>query len=179
MLSSVTAYMMLAAVLCLIKAAALIHNAIYAQMVFSLIATFGVYLIASCIAMDPMHLITSFLQCEFQRREFGLSRAATDESFAPTDLLLSPTYVNVLNIYAFCNLHDFSWGTKGDNMVSTDLGAVTASGKGTVEITLPTAQADIDAAYDDALMKLRTRPMIIRGDASREEKEAHRMDYYK
>ncbi|KDN44260.1 glycosyltransferase family 2 protein [Tilletiaria anomala UBC 951] len=152
-----TAYMMLAAVLCFIQAVHNVHNAIYAQMVVSVLATYGVYLMSSVIACDPLHLVTSFIQY----------------------LLLAPTYVNVLNIYAFCNLHDFSWGTKGESTVSTDLGAVTASGKGTVEITLPTAQADIDAAYDEALHKLRTRPMIIRGDASREEKEVRRMDYYK
>lgn len=53
--------------------------------------------------------------------------------------------------------------------MSNDLGAVVSTGKGTVEVTLPTAQADIDTAYDDALMKLRTRPMIIKGEASRDE----------
>jgi chitin synthase len=24
-----------------------------------------------------------------------------------------PTYINMLCIYAYCNLHDLSWGTKG------------------------------------------------------------------
>lgn len=38
-------------------------------------------------------------------------------------LLLLPSYVNILLIYAFCNLHDVSWGTKGDNGASKDLGA--------------------------------------------------------
>jgi chitin synthase len=28
-------------------------------------------------------------------------------------MLLLPTYINVLMIYAFCNTHDLSWGTKG------------------------------------------------------------------
>ena len=83
-------------------------------MVVSVLATYGVYLLSSFIACDPLHLLTSFLQY----------------------ILLSPTYVNVLNVYAFCNLHDFSWGTKGDTTVSTDLGAVTATGKGVVEIVL-------------------------------------------
>ncbi|CDS02058.1 hypothetical protein [Sporisorium scitamineum] len=153
-----TVYMMVAAVLCLSKVVARVeHDAIYAQMVVSLLATYGVYLISSLLACDPLHLVTSFVQY----------------------LLLAPTYINILNIYAFCNLHDFSWGTKGDTTVSKDLGTVVSTGKGTVEITLPTAQADIDTAYDDALNNLRTRPMIIRGDASNEEKAARQMDYYK
>ena len=153
-----TVYMMVAAVLCISKVIGRVeHDAIYAQMVVSLLATYGVYLISSLLACDPLHLVTSFVQY----------------------LLLAPTYINILNIYAFCNLHDFSWGTKGDTTVSGDLGAVVSTGKGTVEITLPTAQADIDTAYDDALNNLRTRPMIIRGDASNEEKQARQMDYYK
>lgn len=86
--------------------------------------------------------------------------------------------LSVLNIYAFCNLHDFSWGTKGDTTVNVDLGAVTSSGKGVVEITLPTAQADIDMAYDESLNNLRTRPIIIKGDSSADEKALRRQDYY-
>ncbi|EPQ26287.1 uncharacterized protein PFL1_06222 [Pseudozyma flocculosa PF-1] len=153
-----TVYMMVAAVLCLSKVVGRVeHDAIYAQMVVSLLATYGVYLLSSLLACDPLHLVTSFLQY----------------------LLLAPTYINILNIYAFCNLHDFSWGTKGDTAVSNDLGSVTSTGKGVVEITLPTAQADIDTAYDEALNNLRTRPMIIRGDASADEKLARQTDYYK
>lgn len=48
----------------------------------------------------------------------------------------------------------------------TDLGTVVSSGKGTVEVVLPTAQADIDLEYDQSLNNLRTRPMIIRGEVS-------------
>nr|CAA61027.1 Chitin synthetase I [Ustilago maydis]prf//2208421A chitin synthase [Ustilago maydis] len=74
-----TVYMMVAAVLCLSKVVARVeHDAIYAQMVVSLLATYGVYLISSLLACDPLHLITSFLQY----------------------LLLAPTYINILNIYS-------------------------------------------------------------------------------
>lgn len=48
-------------------------------------------------------------------------------------LLLAPSYIAVLNVYAFANVHDVSWGTKGDNKVSTDLGNVSVvknDGKG-------------------------------------------------
>lgn len=60
-------------------------------------------------------------------------------------VLCSPIWINVLNIYAFSNLHDFSWGTKEDGQAE-DLGAAAASKDGTVELELPTDQADIGAS---------------------------------
>jgi chitin synthase len=54
-----------------------------------------------------------------------------------------------------------SWGTKGDNKVSTDLGVVTV-GKGPnsneVEVAVPTTETDINAAYEDAIHVLSTKP---------------------
>lgn len=87
-----TAYMMVAAVLCLVKVVkAPERDAIYSQMIFSVLATYGVYFMSALIALDPMHLLTSFAQY----------------------MLIAPSYINILNAYAFANLHDFSWGTKG------------------------------------------------------------------
>lgn len=57
-------------------------------------------------------------------------------------VLCSPIWINVLNIYAFSNLHDFSWGTKEDGL-EEDLGSAAANKDGTVELELPTDQADI------------------------------------
>ncbi len=55
-----TVYMMVAAVLCLAKVVKRVeHDAIYAQMVVSLLATYGVYLISSLLACDPLHLVTT------------------------------------------------------------------------------------------------------------------------
>jgi chitin synthase len=75
-------------------------------------------------------------------------------------LLMAPSYIAVLNVYAFANVHDVSWGTKGDNKVSTDLGTVTAAGKNKneVEVVVPTEQKDINAAYEDALHVLSEKP---------------------
>lgn len=39
-------------------------------------------------------------------------------------LVLVPSYINILMVYAFCNLHDVSWGTKGDNTTAAPLAAV-------------------------------------------------------
>jgi hypothetical protein len=62
-------------------------------------------------------------------------------------------------IHQFANVHDVSWGTKGDNKVSKDLGVV-ATGKdgATVEAAVPTDQKDINAAYEDAMAVLSTFP---------------------
>lgn len=52
-------------------------------------------------------------------------------------------------------MHDVSWGTKGDNKVSKDLGVVATGKDGeTVEASVPTDQRDINAAYEDAMAVL-------------------------
>lgn len=59
---------------------------------------------------------------------------------------------------ADCNgSHDVSWGTKGDNTVSVDLGAAVGSKGDIVELEMPSEQLDIDSGYDDALRNLRDR----------------------
>lgn len=92
-------------------------------------------------------------------------------------LLMAPSYINVLNVYAvslcslslsfpsrlpshqFANVHDISWGTKGDTKVSTDLGTVTTGkNKNEVEVAVPTEEKDINALYEDAIAVLSTKP---------------------
>jgi chitin synthase len=107
--------------------------------VLSLAATLGLYIASSILFFEPWHMITSFLQY----------------------LLMAPSYIAVLNVYAFANVHDVSWGTKGDNKVSTDLGVVsvgTGPNKNEVEVAVPTAETDINAAYEDAIHVLSTKP---------------------
>lgn len=59
----------------------------------ALVSTYGIYLIASILYADPWHMVSSF----------------------PQYMALAPSFTNVLNVYAFCNLHDVSWGTKGSD----------------------------------------------------------------
>ncbi|KAJ3276121.1 Chitin synthase, class 2 [Terramyces sp. JEL0728] len=65
----------------------------FRDLVITFLSTYGVYIISSIIYLDPWHMFHSFLQY----------------------MLLVPSFVNILMVYAFCNLHDVSWGTKGDN----------------------------------------------------------------
>jgi cellulose synthase/poly-beta-1,6-N-acetylglucosamine synthase-like glycosyltransferase len=110
----------------------------------SLLSTYGLYIVSSVMYFDPWHLVTSFVQY----------------------MLLMPSYVNVLNCYAFCNTHDVSWGTKGDNNLQTDLGVAkpmsNKEGKQTVELEMYTETMDIDAAYEEALFKLQHKPVLHR-----------------
>lgn len=108
----------------------------FINIVVSVCSTYVLYLVSSVLFFDPWHMFTSFLQYT----------------------LLSPSYTNILNVYAFCNTHDVSWGTKGDNTVATDLGVVKhkkdSTGEATVEVELPTEQKDLNEIYDEACLDL-------------------------
>jgi len=71
---------------------------------------------------------------------------------------MAPSYINVLNVYAFANVHDVSWGTKGDNTVAKALGTVATGKTGEVEAEVPTDEKDIDTLYEDAIHVLNTKP---------------------
>lgn len=60
------------------------ENSNLRNMVMSLLATYGLYFMSSVLYLQPWHIVTSL----------------------PQYLLLLPGYVNILNIYAFCNTHD-------------------------------------------------------------------------
>ncbi|KAL9548850.1 Chitin synthase, class 1 [Mucor bainieri] len=117
--------------------AAMLGQTTFRNIIISLCSTYVLYLVSSALFLDPWHMFTSFLQY----------------------ILLAPSYTNVLNVYAFCNTHDVSWGTKGDNTVATDLGVVKSkkdaeTGEHTVEVELPTEQKDLNEIYEEACLDL-------------------------
>ncbi|KAJ2985075.1 hypothetical protein NUW58_g5726 [Xylaria curta] len=125
----------------------------FTNLILSIVSTVGLYFIMSFLYLDPWHLFTSSAQY-----------------FA-----LLPGYICTLQVYAFCNTHDVTWGTKGDNVIKTDLGGAVGSG-GTVELEMPSEQLDIDSGYDEALRNLRDRvevPKPTVSDAQLQE------DYYR
>ncbi|KAF5853236.1 hypothetical protein GGP41_001804 [Bipolaris sorokiniana] len=108
--------------------------------IIALAATFGLYYVASFLYMDPWHMFTSF----------------------PQYLLIMSSYINILNVYAFSNWHDVSWGTKGSDKADLLPSAKTekgSDGKHNVieEPDLP--QADIDSAFE-ATVKRALAPYI-------------------
>ncbi|KDN43748.1 hypothetical protein RSAG8_05938, partial [Rhizoctonia solani AG-8 WAC10335] len=77
----------------------------------------------------------------------------------------------------FANVHDVSWGTKGDNTVSKDLGVVAKAKDGaTVEASVPTDQRDINAAYEDAMAVLNSKPPV---ENTKRDAATKQEDYYR
>jgi chitin synthase len=66
--------------------------------------------------------------------------------------LLSPTYTNVINVYAFCNTHDVTWGTKGDDKPAAVGKSATVGADGKAEEP-NFDDDDLDKSYDSALQK--------------------------
>ena len=131
-----------------------IGNNIFTNLVVSTCSTIGLYFLMSFIYLEPWHMFTSSAQY-----------------FA-----LLPSYICTLQVYAFCNAHDVTWGTKGDNAIHTDLGAAVQGKGNTVELEMPSEQLDIDSGYDEALRNLRDRvevdqPAVVESQAQE--------DYYR
>ncbi|KZT22847.1 glycosyltransferase family 2 protein [Neolentinus lepideus HHB14362 ss-1] len=140
-----------------ITASDIFTNVIFRNIVISLAATLGLYIVASLIFFEPWHMITSFLQY----------------------LLMAPSYINVLNVIMtqLVTISDVSWGTKGDNKIQTDLGVVqVGKNKNEVEVVVPTAETDINAAYEDAIHMLSTKPPKAE---SKPDPQTEQEDYYR
>ncbi|KAI8976071.1 chitin synthase 1 [Pilobolus umbonatus] len=110
----------------------------FTNITISIFSTYVVYFLASLLFLDPWHMITCILQY----------------------LFLAPSFTNVLNIYAFCNTHDVSWGTKGDTTVAIDLGVARSkknanTGEYTAELELPLEDRDLNAIYLEACRTLK------------------------
>ncbi len=57
----------------------------------SLLSSYGIFIISAVMYFDAFHIFTTLLQY----------------------IILIPTWINIFMVYAFANLHDTSWGTKG------------------------------------------------------------------
>jgi chitin synthase len=107
-------------------------------LIAAMVSTFGIYLFASILYRDPWHMFSSFLQY----------------------LCLAPSFTNVLNVYAFCNLHDVSWGTKGSDKAEA-LPSVSSSkmkneGTAVVQDT-ERVQEDLDAVFKETVTRAVTK----------------------
>jgi chitin synthase len=135
-----------------------LDTAQFRDIVISLASTYGLYIFTSLIHGEPWHMITCLVQY----------------------ILLVPFYVNILMVYAFCNTHDVSWGTKGDNGNSGGgNGAQPVDGKDgkkLMQVQVPTERQDINAIYDNLVGELKVKQYEVKEHRDAATKKD---DYYK
>jgi chitin synthase len=108
--------------------------------IIALAATFGLYFVASFLYADPWHMFTSF----------------------PQYIVLQSSYINILNVYAFSNWHDVSWGTKGSDKADALPSATVTKDEGSKEAVIEEIdkpQADIDSQFE-ATVKRALTPFV-------------------
>ena len=136
-----------------VTVAKLFKNRIFFTLIVSMASTYVLYLVSSILFLDPWHMLTSFVQY----------------------LLLTPTYINILNVYAFCNTHDITWGTKGDDKPEK-LPAANLKPGGKVDVAIPTDDHDLNTQYESELRSFSTKYIPPKKIVSDQEKHE---DYYK
>ena len=75
-------------------------------------------------------------------------------------LCLAPSFTNVLNVYAFCNLHDVSWGTKGSDKAEALPSVSSSKGKtedAAVVQDTERMQEDLDAVFKETVNRAVTK----------------------
>lgn len=114
-----------------------LKNDKFRNLTISLASTYALYILGSLVFFDFFHLFACTLQY----------------------LLLSPAYINVLAVFAFCNIHDISWGTKGalTTVSPTNAKIVKNDITGANELLLSEKLVDPDSMYQEAA-KFLTEP---------------------
>ncbi|TVY32041.1 Chitin synthase C, partial [Lachnellula subtilissima] len=131
----------------------LFKNQVFYTVIVSLASTYVMWFVASFLFFDPWHMFTSFIQY----------------------LLLTPSYINILNVYAFCNTHDITWGTKGDDKAEK-LPTATLKPGGKVDVNIPTDDGDLNQQYEKELDVFKIKAPEEKREISPSEKQE---DYYK
>ncbi|CAG84478.2 DEHA2A04642p [Debaryomyces hansenii CBS767] len=109
---------------------------VFISIVVSLLSTYGLYTLMSILYLDPWHMLTCSVQY----------------------FLMIPSYTCTLQIFAFCNTHDVSWGTKGDNNPQEDKDnqyIIHKNEKGEFEAVV--VDVNIEEVYLETLYNIRAR----------------------
>jgi chitin synthase len=91
-------------------------------------------------------------------------------------MLLTPTFTNVLNVYAFCNTHDVSWGTKGDDKVEKLPSVSTKDGEGKTDLP---DEGDLNAQYQRELASFNHKFVEEKKPPTPAQLQEKQMDYYR
>lgn len=132
----------------------LFQNTVFYTLIVSVMSTYGIWLLASLLMFDPWHMFTSLVQY----------------------MLLTPTFTNVLNVFAFCNTHDVSWGTKDDGKPDK-LPSISTKG-GTGKTDLPD-EGDLNAQYERELAVFSRPPVKEKTAPTPSQLDEKQQDYYR
>ncbi|ODV76766.1 glycosyltransferase family 2 protein [Suhomyces tanzawaensis NRRL Y-17324] len=128
-------------------------NGKFRDLVVSMVSTYLLYFVGAFLYGEPLFMFTSFVQY----------------------VALSPSYVNILNIYSFCNIHDVSWGTKGA-VEAKDLGSAKSTGANKDELVMiaPGLAEELNDSYLNTLEELRTvEPPVIEANLRKQKDDAY------
>ncbi|KAI7944401.1 hypothetical protein MJO28_010096 [Puccinia striiformis f. sp. tritici] len=107
----------------------------YGPIFAGLAGTFGIYIVSSILYMDPWHILHSMIPY----------------------LFIAVSFTNILNVYAFCNLHDVSWGTKGSDkaeaLPSVSSTTTAKDDGGRVVEDIRRDQSELDADFKDTVAR--------------------------
>jgi Glycosyltransferases, probably involved in cell wall biogenesis len=109
---------------------------VFVSIVVSMLSTYGLYVLMSILYLDPWHILTCSVQY----------------------FLMIPSYTCTLQIFAFCNTHDVSWGTKGDNNPTEDKTnqyIIEKNDKGEFEAVV--VDVNVDEVYLETLYNIRAK----------------------
>ncbi|EEQ36401.1 hypothetical protein CLUG_00524 [Clavispora lusitaniae ATCC 42720] len=122
---------------------------VLASIVVSLLATYGLYTLMSILYLDPWHMFTCSLQY----------------------FMMIPTYTCTLQIFAFCNTHDVSWGTKGENNSKEDRTKYVIQQNEAGEFEAVVVDYNIDEVYLETLYNIRAKRSNNKVKRNSEKKE--------
>ncbi|CCE65636.1 hypothetical protein TPHA_0M00610 [Tetrapisispora phaffii CBS 4417] len=126
----------------------------FLSIVVSLLSTYGLYTFASIMYLDPWHMITSSIQYFFTL----------------------PAFTCTLQIFAFCNTHDVSWGTKGSGVESKPLSkAIVVKGPDGKQIV----ETDWPQEVDKKFLEIKSRLKEIEVEETTVDESLQRNDYYR
>jgi chitin synthase len=123
--------------------------------IIALAATVGLYFLASFMYMDPWHMFSSF----------------------PQYTLIAPSYINILNVYAFSNWHDVSWGTKGSDKADALPSAQTKKDADSKEAVIEEPdkpQADIDSQFEATVKRALTPFVAAKDKETRSDEDSYK-----
>lgn len=129
-------------------------HSIFVNIIISILSTYGLYAFTSLIYLDFWHIVSSSIQY----------------------FLTLPAYTCTTQIFAFCNTHDVSWGTKGSDTLAKPLAnAIVVQGPDGKQIV----ETDWPQEVDKKFIEIKNRLKEVEFEQPKIDEGQMRNDYYR